>query len=301
MLGRAVAQVELFGVVSMMGKCVNPVLKSWSTGLNKYGRRYPTDDPERGDTNRPVMVKCGKCIGCRASQSLDWCVRAYHESLCHERNSFLTLTVEGEAEPVLSRKVVQDFNKRLRRGDGSTRGKPVDFRFLACGEHGGIFGRAHYHMLVFGEDFREGARYLYGDRREYESPYLQRKWGLGFVKVLSLEPGSAFYVGGDALKNFGGESFLLYSKNPFLGAAWAYAFYDDLVRNNFCTIEGTKYPVPKAYLRRPELRTQFAPLKAERLAHAESITFADAAEAVRTAPSREMNLLALSKRRRGQS
>lgn len=155
----------------------------------------------------PFLIPCGKCIGCRQKQSLDWATRIYFESLEHEKNCFITLTYkeeylplstyvdkEGEIKPsmTLVRKHFVDFMKRLRYYLPETK-----IRYFGCGEYGGRTKRPHYHAIIFGEDFTDDRVYKGKSKSGfgmYDSPTLQKAWKFGFTTVMDFSTETALYV-----------------------------------------------------------------------------------------------------------
>ena len=96
----------------------------------------------------PILLPCGKCIGCRLDKSREWALRCMME--LKENNGeafFLTLTYNeskipvsyyadfdtGEALPCYSLSLddLQRFWKRLRKAFPEKK-----IRYLACGEYG---------------------------------------------------------------------------------------------------------------------------------------------------------------------
>lgn len=166
------------------------------------------------------------------------------------------------------------------------------FRYFANGEYGGKFGRPHYHVLFFGQDFLEGSYKVGLDGKYYESPLLNEVWGNGNVTLAPLEPAAAFYVAGYSLKNLGHpDVFNLQSRKPFIGAGWLDKYYDDLVRNGFVTIDGRKFPIPLAYLRRPERAIDFEALVDSRREHIRTASPDEAARRRASHRGKEANLL----------
>lgn len=185
---------------------------------------------------------CGKCLGCRASESLQWSIRCLHESSFYTRNSFLTLTFdEQHVTTSLQKKPLQDFFKRFRR-DGSP------LRYFACGEYGGLTRRPHYHALVFGHDFQEPEALS----------KLYSNWGNGLIDVAPLTPASVMYVCGYAQKKLEdpNDTFTVMSRKPGIGRDWLAAYSKDLENNNFVIINGAKMPIPRRY------KQWFEPIKA---------------------------------------
>lgn len=145
-----------------------------------------------------LVLSCGKCLNCRKKVAREWAVRAYHESLCHERSCFVTLTFRSECMPkdeALDKKTLQRFIKRLRKNTG------IKFRYFACGEYGENRGRPHYHGVLFGIDFddKELVSYKNGNAL-YTSKTLQKSWKYGFVTVGSVSYASCRYVASYVMK-----------------------------------------------------------------------------------------------------
>ena len=108
-----------------------------------------------------VNLPCGQCIGCRLERSRQWAVRCMYEASLHTCNSFLTLTYDDDhirwspvtGEQTLYKRDLQLFMKRLRKHL-----EPLKVRFFACGEYGDNTYRPHYHVILFGYDFRSDRR-----------------------------------------------------------------------------------------------------------------------------------------------
>lgn len=113
-----------------------------------------------------LEIPCGRCIGCRLDYSRQWANRCMLELKDHEKACFVTLTYNPEhvprryyadpstglAEPSLSlcKRDVQLFFKRLRKAFPDCR-----IRYFGCGEYGPSTFRPHYHLILFGVDFKE--------------------------------------------------------------------------------------------------------------------------------------------------
>lgn len=113
-----------------------------------------------------IEIPCGRCIGCRLDYSRQWANRCMLELMDHERACFVTLTYNpehvlrtfcadpstGAAYPNLSlyKRDLQLFIKRLRKAFPE-----VCIRYFGCGEYGPSTFRPHYHLILFGVDFKE--------------------------------------------------------------------------------------------------------------------------------------------------
>jgi hypothetical protein len=178
-----------------------------------------------------VPYPCGKCIPCLVSRRRLWTHRLMMEALCHEKNSFVTLTYSDDE---LDKRLVnngkdgfsvsitetQGFLKRLR-----DRISPERIRFYAVGEYGDKSYRPHYHVAIFGKGcsckngsctqrkkdiIRTKLKDNSNDKADFnwyshvlcEDCYnIEKAWqGRGFVDIGELNPQSSGYLCGYVLK-----------------------------------------------------------------------------------------------------
>lgn len=220
-----------------------------------------------------TRIPCGQCRGCRLDRARDWATRCVHESQCHDRNSFLTLTYSDDHLPgdrSVSVRELQLFNKRLRDGVGS-------MRFMGCGEYGDLTLRPHYHLLVFGWDPDDKIPWRKAKSGEvlYRSPTLEKFWPYGEALIGAVTFKSAGYVARYTMKKAKGDEdptryvraaahpetgeliewsvapeFLLMSRRPGLGAEWFNRYASDAFPSDFLVVDGRKVPVPRFYTER---------------------------------------------------
>lgn len=118
-------------------------------------------------------------------------MRCMHESKCHARNAFVTLTYRDDH--LHARNLVyEDFQLfRLR-----ARRKLGPFSYLMAGEYGEENWRPHFHALLFGVSFPD--RYHWKDSPSgspvYRSELLESLWKKGFSSVGDVTYESAMYV-----------------------------------------------------------------------------------------------------------
>ena len=150
--------------------------------------------PQKTEDGRDIVaIPCSRCKGCRTERARQWGVRLSHEASLYEKNSFLTLTFspEGLREMCptgsLSKKHMQDFNKRLRERFSDTK-----IRFFYCGEYGEKNFRPHYHSLVFNwsPPDLEYWRTVNGNKY-YTSNILSSLWPYGYSVVGEVNFSSA--------------------------------------------------------------------------------------------------------------
>lgn len=243
--------------------CFFPI-PAWQSKNPSESGKHPLFFMPPKDIKDSFMIPCGKCLGCKASLSLMWSIRCYHESLSHLQSSFLTLTYDDESLPKnnsLLKSDLQKFFKRLRHS--------VNFRYFACGEYGDLSGRPHYHALIFGKDWLEG--YVPINGKLYMHPDLTKTWGHGHVSIGAVTPESISYVTGyvskkiAAAKPVGREpEFRVMSRRSGIGKEFAFKHLDDLVRTGTAVMGGKEYPIPLQYFR--WLEDELADVKADRKA-----------------------------------
>lgn len=188
----------------------------------------------------PIELPCRKCITCRADESLVWSIRAAHEASLHKQNSMVTLTYDDAHVPSkIIKKDLTDFFKRLRH--------TAQFRYIACGEYGGLTRRPHFHVIFFGQDFLGAARQ--GISGSFSSPFIEKAWSFGFNDVVPCTLASIMYVCGYAQKKVGDDDvYRTQSNRPGIGHDWLSRYADDVRRVGKVVINGQEFPVPKRYL-----------------------------------------------------
>jgi len=186
----------------------------------------------------------------------------------HSASCFLTLTYDEAHLPALGQLVKRDLQllfKRLRKSGA--------FRYVACGEYGELRRRPHFHIALFGRDFRSD-RLLYkeavGGQPLYTSATLSTAWTQGQALIGDLTFESAAYIARYITKKISGPGasplplacdpstgelimpepeFLLCSRRPGIGATWFEKFgaTDILPHGRVITQQGTPAPVPRFY------------------------------------------------------
>lgn len=199
----------------------------------------------------PVKVPCGRCIGCRLEYSRQWAIRCVNESKVHEENSFLTLTyreeelVWGNSRATLYPRDLQLFMKRLRKEVD----KPKALKFYACGEYGELNQRPHYHMCLFGHEFKDAK--IAGQRKGikyYASETLDRIWGHGSCIIGEVNFETAAYVARYVVAKKTGEQasfyeregiepeFVRMSRRPGIGSEWYDKYSGDVYPHDYMVI-----------------------------------------------------------------
>ena len=190
----------------------------------------------------------------------------YHEAMCHDQNSFVTLTYNDQHLPEhgsLQYRDVTKFIKRLRHH--------AKFLYYYSGEYGDDNGRPHYHLCLFGYDFSND-RFKW-DRRNgiqyYRSTLLEKLWPYGFSDLSDFSYGAARYVakyvfkkqtGDNSVRKYGigvnketGEIICKepeqsrMSLKPAIGFNWFKKYHHEVLPADHVVVDGTKKPVPKYY------------------------------------------------------
>lgn len=160
-----------------------------------------------------LFLPCGHCEACRLAYRKDWAVRCEMESLFHQKNCFITLTLDQKHRKDLPVKEdLQYFLHKLRDV------YHVKCRYFACGELGSDTYRAHYHMILFG--YKPDDLKFYGfsksGKEMYTSNFLDRVWNQGTVFVNDFDFACAAYVAGYVKKDKN-QCFIMESTRPGLG------------------------------------------------------------------------------------
>lgn len=205
--------------------CFSPLKGYRSRRLNpETGKRPVVFSPSQGFSDLPVLVPCGKCLGCLMTRAFNWSIRCTCESVNYDESYFLTLTYDNKNMPEdreLCRADVQSFVKRLRYHFRNYR-----LRVFYCGEYGDKRHRPHYHMIVFGLPLeKEGCLmfpvdYSKRGNTNYACPFIEKIWQKGIVRVGTFTPGSASYVAQYTLKKHSPDMSAFISRKrvkPFIG------------------------------------------------------------------------------------
>lgn len=234
------------------------VRKNPDTGKRKLVFKPSAANPAFVD--RPTMVPCGQCIGCRLERSRQWAIRCVHEAKLHDANSFITLTYAPAFLPSdgsLSVREFQLFMKRLRKNLSK---QGIFVRHFACGEYGEKLGRPHYHACIFGYDFPDKVLYEVNHKGQklYTSDTLDLAWGKGLATIGELTFESAAYVARYVTKKVTGEKsfehygtkvpeFTLHSKKPGIGQAFFFKFKSDIYPHDEVIVRGRQMRPPRYY------------------------------------------------------
>lgn len=220
------------------------------------------------DTDKKLTLRpCGMCKKCRLEKAKEWSVRIMHEAKMHKENCFLSLTFNNQNIPAdgsIRKKDVVRFMKRLRKQLA-----PKKVRFYACGEYGDKSFRPHYHVLIFGHDFKDKEVFktiTNGSQQYfiYTSEELSKIWDYGFSTTANLTMETALYTARYVQKKITGNSdyareikekrygdklpeFALMSRMPGIGSTWFDQYGNDVYPKDFVTINGCKFKPPRYY------------------------------------------------------
>lgn len=246
--------------------CYRPLKGYRSAVPGPTGKHPIVFSPRGAEVDRPVLLPCGQCMGCRLNRSLQWALRCVHEAKLYENNCFVTLTYNDASLPENGSLVVahhQAFMKKLksyvRRRFGKDAAKGI--RFYMCGEYGERLGRPHFHFCLFNWDFPD-KKYkrvnALGDRI-YTSDILDKIWGNadpGLCEIGSVTFRSAAYVaryitkkitGDDAVAYYGDKLPEYTEMSKGIGYGWFVKWSKDVFPSDFIVHEGKRQRVPRYY------------------------------------------------------
>ena len=243
--------------------CLHPIEAYFSKSINPSGKRSLVFNRlDAFDSENPVYIACGQCIGCRLERSRQWATRCVLESQLHKENTFLTLTYNDEFLPKdgsLHKEHLQLFMKRLRRKLDYF-GFTSKVRFFACGEYGSLYERPHYHIILFG--FRPHDLKRIGGNKlgnsYFSSEFISALWPFGYNMCADVSFESCAYVARYVTKKITGEAaeshykgrlpeFTLMSRRPGIAADWLHKYQKDVYPNDYIIIRGDKKVRPPKY------------------------------------------------------
>lgn len=214
-----------------------------------------------------ILLPCGKCPECCKEYYTSWATRGSRELSRWESSLFITLTYSDEHLPSdrsLNKKHIQDFIKRLKKRNGSTKSNPI--RQIYCGEYGSLTNRPHYHCILFNTDFSDKIRHRTSDGGHpiFTSETLTGLWGKGHCEFGPALPSSIAYLFKYILKKIPrverkkpriievdgityevAHEFIEASRNPGIGA---HMRDSKSIKKGYLTINGVKKKLPKYYL-----------------------------------------------------
>lgn len=207
--------------------CYSPLKGYRAKYINpETGKRPVVFSASQGYVDKPVIVPCGRCIGCLMTRAFYWSVRCVCESHFHDESYFLTLTYDSKNLPDdrnLKRCDFQSFMKRLRYYFKNYR-----LKVFYCGEYGERRHRPHFHALIFGLPINKEDIKIYQvdvsrrGNKNFACPFIEKIWGKGRVRLGSFSSGSASYVAQYNLKKHDSkmQKFLkTRDVKPFIGAS----------------------------------------------------------------------------------
>ncbi|WNK13646.1 MAG: replication initiator protein [Microvirus sp.] len=199
-----------------------------------------------------------------------------HEAQKHERNGFLTLTLDDKHMPkdggLDYREHMTPFWKRLRKRLGEKK-----ISHYSVGEYGELTMRPHYHAVIFGEDFSEGRKWIRsGDMPLWTNRLLEESWGMGRVAVGQVNFETAMYTAGYVTKKLTGNDGYVHlddetgeitwleqprahcSVRPGIGIRWIQDNGHYTYAHDHVIVNGKKQKPPKYYDKWLEKRSKIA-------------------------------------------
>lgn len=241
-----------------------------------------------------LRVPCGHCHGCLLSRARNWSLRGMHEAAYHSETSFITLTYDDQHLPsnngILPSLMPPDPQRFLKRLRKALKGAPL--KYMLAGEYGEHTGRPHYHVVLFGCDFRNpfltyrkklnDVRSLPGEPDYYISSVLTDLWPYGQHVIAPVTPASISYVAQYTLKkSFGRVAYQAYKDrgqypefirtSQGIGSSFVDDYYSDFIHSDTIILHNKSYKPPRYYLQvlskiSPELNSLVTTLKSSRMA-----------------------------------
>ena len=257
----------LYPMLASYTDVVNPatgkrkiVILGKAHGGDSHSISYESKEMSLGSDR--FLIPCGQCIVCRLNHAKDWATRCVLESRLYDENMFLTLTYRNEdlpltesGFPTLKKDDVTLFMKRFRYWL-SNFDSDKKIRFYMCGEYGSQFQRSHYHMIVFGFQFKDLEVYR-ADKNIYISKTLEKLWSHGFCTVGAVSMDSCMYVARYILKKQTGAAASVYadrqeeytnmSRMPGIGFPYLEKYGRDIYAIDKCVISDKLQCKPSRY------------------------------------------------------
>lgn len=128
---------------------------------------------QRGPVSEKVPVACRKCWRCKKNRLSDYVARCMAEVATSETSCTVTLSYaprDDLADKVIQIRHFQNFMKQLRNA-----GHKV--RYFVAGEYGDLYGRTHFHAILFFKAIAPGNGVLPRYRDDYPEGTTPDKWG----------------------------------------------------------------------------------------------------------------------------
>lgn len=228
--------------------------------------RVDTFCRETGEYPDDYIVPCGKCVNCRRNQKLIWSRRLQMESACYpsDQQIFLTLTYDDLHVPLDHRySDFQNFIRKFRRSlsdDGFGR-----IRYFMCAEKGDLYGRCHFHAIIFGydpwimdSDSIDIAHFNADNQPLFSTKRINNAWSdddgmIGFAEFSPVSDATLSYVAGYVTKKLGSDgnlaSFCRMSLKPGIGYNFIRDHIDSIRRDHGFYLRGKFIPVDRYCLR----------------------------------------------------
>lgn len=207
--------------------------------------RYVYSPSHGGRIKRYFLVPCGKCISCLRVRQQQLAFRAEWEALDPSNCVILFCTFTYAPEYLLDNELsVIDMQRYIRRLRKSLPG--VRVKYLICGEYGELYGRKHYHAILYFDSF-------------IDYHYVGDAWPFGIVDIAPFTSARAGYVAKYSVKQIGSSVDNEHIKQPFILISNELGFhflrlYGDYCREEFITswsnLSGYQVALPRIFMER---------------------------------------------------
>ena len=188
---------------------------------------FPNKSSKKAYQKGIIEFECGHCPECLQKKSSRWALRCAMQAKVSQGvmvtltydtykvvNGVLSCIEENPTDPniPLSKRDCQLFLKRLRKHF-----EGVSIKYLLTAERGSRTGRAHYHALLFGVQFKDLIKYKMSERGNwiYKSKTLNDLWSKGICTVdcININAKTARYCTKYCSKDTGADdTFMLFSR-----------------------------------------------------------------------------------------
>lgn len=195
----------------------------------EYYEKWNKTLEERGEKARWTKIPCGKCIGCRKKERMDWSIRIECEAKQYDHNYFITLTY-NEENLVIPEYTVDKNTGEIFENDGTWKGTIVKehqvqfikslrqyfkrefdhdgMKFYGCHEYGTKGERPHMHIILMNCPNLDDQLICIGRNKKTGDPYYTHKrieqiWHKGFITIGKVNWQSISYTAGYTAKKLG--------------------------------------------------------------------------------------------------
>lgn len=263
--------------------CTQPKIAWIPKKPDKEGKRtlvFRCPNKSKLNQYQTMKVPCNKCIACEALRSVKQAVQMACElHTTSGQSHFITLTYDDENLPddySVHVDHLQKFLKKLRYYLKKNN-IPGKLRYTGRGEYGSETSRPHYHLAAFNLNLNDLELYKElpcdgGTYNLYESPIIEKIWGQGSCKLVTLGYENSLYI---AQHHFAekvdqeipdheqriihpvtkklitqrNKDFSTYSSKPGIGREYFEKYFTEIFQSDSIIIKGMETSVPNYFVK----------------------------------------------------